>query len=216
MTSQTNRLHGSAREDLERKYTSVLIFDLEAAARLKSWSSLDDIIQECAGHGDLKTWGNVADIILGCDAPEHIKIDALQKLLPLTSRLSPPMTLASVSRWIRCLYALALPSNTDVAQHVLNQVISSVIVGPTAISSTEATPRPDEYPAEELEYLATTAYNQAIDFYSVGAEAGNLKSHTWAALAIRLAELLKELQDGDNGALLDLLQERWSALRWGD
>ena len=49
---QVNRLEGGAKADLQRKHASLLAFDYEAAARLKAWDSLDQIIKVClvTGH----------------------------------------------------------------------------------------------------------------------------------------------------------------------
>lgn len=47
MKSQVNRLEGGAKGDLQSKYASLLAFDYEAAARLKAWDSLDEIIKVC-------------------------------------------------------------------------------------------------------------------------------------------------------------------------
>ena len=42
---QINKLEGGAKGDLQRKNASLLAFDFEAAARLKAWDSLDQIIK---------------------------------------------------------------------------------------------------------------------------------------------------------------------------
>ena len=42
---QVNRLEGGAKDDLQRKYASLLTFDYEAAARLRAWDSLDQILK---------------------------------------------------------------------------------------------------------------------------------------------------------------------------
>ena len=42
---QVNRLEGGAKDDLQRKYASLLTFDFEAAARLKAWGSFGQIIK---------------------------------------------------------------------------------------------------------------------------------------------------------------------------
>lgn len=44
---QISRLAGGAKEDLQRKYASLLAFDFEAAARLRAWESLGPIIKVC-------------------------------------------------------------------------------------------------------------------------------------------------------------------------
>lgn len=41
---QLSRLDGGAKSDLLRKYACLLAFDFEAAARLKSWASFEDLI----------------------------------------------------------------------------------------------------------------------------------------------------------------------------
>ena len=82
-----------------------------------------------------------------------------------------------------------------------------------SLTATTAAAGRHSYPAEELEYLATTAYNQAIDFHC---EQEKEKSQTWAEMAMSVAELLKNVEGGDGGALFDLLGKKWSALRWED
>lgn len=44
---QADKLEGGAKADLQRKHASLLAFDYEAAARLKAWDSLDQIIKVC-------------------------------------------------------------------------------------------------------------------------------------------------------------------------
>lgn len=52
---QVNRLEGGAKDDLQRKHASLLAFDYEAAARLKAWDSLDQIIKVCERDGHVWT-----------------------------------------------------------------------------------------------------------------------------------------------------------------
>lgn len=52
---------------------------------------------------------------------------------------------------------------------------------------------PNPYPTEELEWLATTAFNQAVDCYN---ERRYDECHTWADLATNLAHYAS-----DGGAL---------------
>ena len=54
--SQVNRLEGGAKGDLQSKYASLLAFDYEAAARLKAWDSLDEIIKVCKPDSYEYSW----------------------------------------------------------------------------------------------------------------------------------------------------------------
>lgn len=52
---QVNRLEGGAKADLQRKHASLLAFDYEAAARLKAWDCLGQIIKVCKPDGHVRT-----------------------------------------------------------------------------------------------------------------------------------------------------------------
>ena len=62
------------------------------------------------------------------------------------------------------------------------------------------------YPSEELEWLATTAFNRAVDFYSSSQDADCKR---WAEIAIGIANFV-----GDEGALRELFQTKYMGLRW--
>ncbi len=44
---QLPKLEGGAKSDLMRKYSCLVALDFEAAARLKAWASLEDLISVC-------------------------------------------------------------------------------------------------------------------------------------------------------------------------
>ncbi len=62
------------------------------------------------------------------------------------------------------------------------------------------------YPDDELEYLATTSFNKAVDFYCMEDD-DNCK--LWAEKAVDVAGFM-----GDGGALRGMLQERLVGLRF--
>lgn len=66
----------------------------------------------------------------------------------------------------------------------------------------------NHYPATELEWLATTSFNHAVDYYI---QENDGKSKEWGEKALKLAQWAE-----DDGELRDLLMEKWSGLRWGD
>ena len=64
------------------------------------------------------------------------------------------------------------------------------------------------YPSEELEWLATTTFNRAVDFYSSSQDADCKR---WAEIAISIANLVR-----DDGVLRELFQTKYTGLRWED
>lgn len=62
------------------------------------------------------------------------------------------------------------------------------------------------YPSVELEWLATTSFNRAVDYYCTS---DDNKTKLWAEKSLTLAAALD-----DGGALLNLLREKYSGLSW--
>lgn len=75
-----------------------------------------------------------------------------------------------------------------------------------ADSADEDPQQSDRYPATELEWMATSAFNRAIDYY-VGDN--DPKCKVWAEKAMTVAQWLE-----DNGHLRDLLMRKFSALQF--
>ena len=61
------------------------------------------------------------------------------------------------------------------------------------------------YPEEELEWLATTAFNQAVDFYLASADA---ESRHWVQKALDLAGVMHD------GRLQQVLRSKAEELQW--
>lgn len=62
------------------------------------------------------------------------------------------------------------------------------------------------YPAEELEWLATTCFNRAVDFYCASQDEA---CKQWAEAALGVA---KNADDG--GQLHELLEKKYFGLSW--
>lgn len=192
---QVSRLEGGAKGDLQRKHASLLVFDYEAAARLKAWDSLDQIIKESQNFEDPKVFGLFADITLSSEAPGDIMISTLQQIINMTWQHNNGGT-DKLSRWIRCLFSLALPE-THIAVQLLDQAV--------AIAE-DAKKKSMPYPPEELEWLATTAFNRAIDFYCTSQDQ---PCRLWAEKALALSNICE-----DGGALHEVLQQKYQGLSW--
>ena len=122
-----------------------------------------------------------------------------------------------LARLTRCLFTLALTSNVDTAEQLLGQAVniaesSKQVRIPTKRSShyTTNTRTAEQqsmtYPPEELEWLTTTTFNRAIDFYCSSQDAS---CRRWAEKALLLSSLLE-----DGGALHEVLQEKYQGLSW--
>lgn len=62
------------------------------------------------------------------------------------------------------------------------------------------------YPSEELEWLTTTTFNRAIDFYCLSQD---VPCRQWAERALALSNLCS-----DDGALHEVLQQKYQGLTW--
>lgn len=114
--------------------------------------------------------------------------------------------LSRISRWLRCLFQLALESDVQIAEEVLEHAYALARDLPQKKTSPKC---PNSgYPQEEIEWLATTAFNRAIDFYLAS---NDVASKRWCEKALDIARLL-----GDNGSLHTVLQEKFACLKWDD
>ena len=66
--------------------------------------------------------------------------------------------------------------------------------------------QPDLYPTEELQWLAATSFNRAVDFYCSSLVED---CRRWAEIALRLAGLCR-----DGGALHRTLRAKYQELTW--
>lgn len=103
-----------------------------------------------------------------------------------------------LSRWIRCLFQLSLDTNVKTAEDVLDQAYA---LARDHQSSSSA------YPEEELEWLATTAFNRAVDFYL---ESADTESRQWVRKALDLAIVMRD------GGLQRVLKSKAEELQWDD
>ena len=143
-------------------------------------------------------------------------ITTLQQIINLTWQ-HDGNDINKLARWIRCLFNLALSSNIDTAEQLLDQAaniagtskqVRTPVNNSSHCASNPCTSEQQsmKYPAEELEWLATTTFNRAIDFYCSSQDAS---CRRWAEKALLLSNLLE-----DGGALHEVLQEKYQGLSW--
>lgn len=116
-----------------------------------------------------------------------------------------------LARWIRCLFQMTLTSDPFISLRCLDQA--------SAIASKAATRQiPEAYPPEEIEWLASTAFNHAVDLWFAGIEEGegqagdNEQARIWAEKALMLAGSVGGAGVGVQG-LHKVLQDKWMRLK---
>ena len=109
-----------------------------------------------------------------------------------------------LARWIRCLFQMTITTDPVMSLRCLDQ--AHAIANKAAMQQI-----PEPYPVEELEWLATTAFNHAVDlwFASVDEGDGQDTAKAWAEKALMLSGAVTI----GEGALHKTLQDKWMRLR---
>lgn len=153
-------------------------------------------------------------IISGPSQPANPRILAgipivLEKIINTCWRNNKDIT--RLARWIRCLFQMTLTSDPVISLRCLDQA--------SAIASKAATRQiPEAYPPEEIEWLASTAFNHAVDLWFAGVEEGeghagdNEQARVWAEKALMLAGSVGGVGVGVQG-LHKVLQDKWMRLK---
>ncbi|RMJ26140.1 hypothetical protein PHISP_02985 [Aspergillus sp. HF37] len=197
----------------------MISLDFEAAIHLHQWTALPSLIEEARPIATEKLSAVFMDAILSSDAPTTEVLRVVKLIICTNHKALPNQT--ALLRYLRCLFQLALPSpssstlsrsppqggseaddntNASIAEAVLDQILA---LGRRSRSHQGSG---SEYPAEELEWLATTTFNRAVDFYR---ESEDADCRRWAGKAIEVAELV------DGGALGQLLRRNLGMLGLG-
>ncbi|KAG9232181.1 meiosis protein SPO22/ZIP4 like-domain-containing protein [Amylocarpus encephaloides] len=181
-------------EDLMHKLATLLAFDFEAACHLKAWDDLATSISKASACRNMHTYQLMADCLLSLQVPTPILIRTLKQIINMASELD--MAIISLAKYTRCLFQIALANSPEVAESLLEQVASN---------SKEASGTDHPYPSEELDWMATRAFNHAVDLYCLDQDDA---CRNWASKALNIAHFCN-----DNGALEAFLRERFAVLR---
>ncbi|KAH0162689.1 SPO22-domain-containing protein, partial [Aureobasidium melanogenum] len=215
-------LQPDAISDIAIKEFEMVQFDLEAVMRLEQWDGLDAVLAMCLETRHSNRLESAADLIIHIQT--HITSNPSRLVTPkllagITSVLEKIINtcwrnnkdITRLARWIRCLFQMTLTSDPITSLRCLDQA--------SAIASKAATRQiPEAYPPEELEWLASTAFNHAVDLWFAGIEAGevqgedNEQARVWAEKALMLAGSVGGVGVGVQG-LHKVLQDKWMRLK---
>ncbi|KAI8218718.1 hypothetical protein K4K54_010127 [Colletotrichum sp. SAR 10_86] len=171
------------KKDLYIKLAALLVFDFEAALALRDYDGLGEILQLARSCNDVRSWKAIGDLALGSKLPGDKLYSTLGIVVNEIWELES-MKCDKLAKYTRCMFQAVRLLDAESGQKVILQAIG-------VAKSAKDTPNP--YPTEELEWLATTAFNQAVDCYN---EKRYKECHTWADLATNLAHYAS-----DGGAL---------------
>ncbi|KUI61426.1 Testis-expressed sequence 11 protein [Cytospora mali] len=181
--------------DLVGKLALLLAFDFEAAAALKRWHELSEIVLKASTCRNLEAFKTMADCILRAHAPAEELFSVLRKIINEIASLedSDPIRLA---KYTRCLFQTIAASNEELGGRLLDEACSM---------AGEAHGTPSAWPTEELEWFAAAAYNHSIDLWGRDEDEA---CRWWAQKAMSIAHYCQ-----DGGHLDALLRDKYAKLR---
>ncbi|KAK1659678.1 meiosis protein SPO22/ZIP4 like-domain-containing protein [Colletotrichum godetiae] len=175
------------KSDLTAKLATLMVFDFEAAMALKKTDELGYIIRTAVTCRDVNTLKAMGDIALRGRLPGQA----------LYSTLGVIMKGDRLAKYIRCMFHAVLPLDAALGQRLMKQAVDV---------ARDSRKSQHPFPAEELEWLVTTAFNQAVDMYNVRQDD---ECNTWADLAMNLAHYAD-----DGGELEKRVQENRMKLKF--
>ncbi|RDW90401.1 uncharacterized protein DSM5745_02176 [Aspergillus mulundensis] len=192
------------------RYRIILSFDFEAAVHLHQWGDLTTIIETSNPVVGAKLSSVFLDCLLRSGAPSSYLSKAVKQIIR-TFHSSPSPFLSTNSpnfaeyfpRHLRCLFSLSLQAEEYIlAESVLDQALMLARREPDSKSNSNSI----TYPKDEVQWLATTAFNRAVEFFLISAD-GDCRR--WAGKAIGLADLIGD----DRGELGRLLRKNFAKLQ---
>ncbi|KAL5114846.1 sporulation-specific protein 22 [Pleosporales sp. CAS-2024a] len=206
-----DKLGGAAQADIISKHFQIVKLELEAVLKLEKWDELDDLFEQCWKYKTPDHYETLADLVIvihSCivqaNADEKYQrkvLSVLDKIIRLTS-CQAGADVTKLARWIRCLFKLALTYDESISLRCIELAVT-VATKQRGVTDDDIK-ESDRYPPAELEWLATTIFNHAIDYYMQEKDEVCTK---WAQHAFIVAQWLE-----DGGSLRDLLMEKYASL----
>ncbi|KOS21897.1 hypothetical protein ESCO_001803 [Escovopsis weberi] len=183
-------------KDLVSKFSTLSVFDFEAATQLENWDHLNEIVRKAKACKDEATYKAMGDCLLRSKAPGRVMFATMRLIITEIYELED-FDREKMAKYIRCVFQAILPLDDEAAIQLLDQALGIAKAGKTASQ---------QFPDTELEWLVAVAFNHAIELYSRGEEAA---CHTWALKAMNLAACVD-----DDGRLRDGLETNFAKLRF--
>ncbi|KAK0706965.1 meiosis protein SPO22/ZIP4 like-domain-containing protein [Lasiosphaeria miniovina] len=191
-------LDEQSRDDMIRKHATLLTFDFEAAIFLGQWDDLGGIVQRAVTCRSITAYQAMADSLLRAQAPGQALYSTIRKIVNEIWVLES-FDAMKLAKYTRCMFQATLPLDDGLAMKLLDEACSKV----RELRESEA-----HWPQEELEWMATTAFNHAIDCYSAREIE---RARDWATKAINLSHYCED----EGSGLERTLQDKFLRLNFG-
>ena len=172
----------------------MLKYQLECIFKLQQWNDLDPAIKSLLGFEGVDQWDSLADLLivihertthLEVASSAHARItELLQRCINETWKKN--RDISKMSRWLRLAFSIYLVD--DKAGLALKIVQQAADIAKRGYQNEK-----DVYPGDELQWLACSAFNKAVDLLSAGHHAS---VNAWIEAALEVARYA-----ADNGAL---------------
>ncbi|KAK0704841.1 meiosis protein SPO22/ZIP4 like-domain-containing protein [Lasiosphaeris hirsuta] len=185
-----------SKEDMLRKHAALLAFDFEAAMSLGQLEDLGNIVQRAALCRNVTAYQAMADCLLRGKVPAQVLYSTMRKIINEIWSLESFDAL-KLAKYTRCLFQATLPLDDGLGIKLLDEACSQ---------ARELRESEGHWPEEELQWMAATAFNHAIDCYS---SHETERAEEWATKAINLSHYCN-----DEGGLERTLQEKYLQLKF--
>lgn len=172
----------------------LLRYNVESVFKLEQWDKLDAALAACLNFQGTARWDTLADLVMVIyDQTSRLAIDSsatakvpelLQKIINET--WLKDKNIVKLARWLRFTFSVGL-SDAD------GGISVKLVEQAAALARRGTEMRNDPYPEDELQWLATTAFNRAVDLLAVE---NRQAADQWMEAALELARYA-----ADNGSL---------------
>ncbi|KAL4937088.1 hypothetical protein BDV06DRAFT_227288 [Aspergillus oleicola] len=203
------------------KYRIILSFDFEIAVFLRQWDDLAGIIEASKSIVGPKLSSVFLDCLLKSGAPSVCLARSIKQIIRtfhssssfLHTNADAKELTEYLPRHLRCLFTLSIQAQEYIlAESVLDHALHLARDKPNPNCPSEKETQASNsyaYPKDELHWLATNAFNRAVEFFLLSKDE---ECSRWATKAIALADCIENAYDQGGVELGSLLRTNLAKL----
>lgn len=196
LIAEAGQSHSANIADLHARKFELLKFDLECVLRLQQWDHLDQALDAFFAFKDSDRWDGLADLLIITQehfASQRSDAKTTKRITELLERCvnatwKKDKDLVKMARWLRLAFSIHLQNHDEDAGLALKIVQQAAWIAKRGFDGDSET-----YPRDELDWLACSAFNRAVDRLNID---DTTMVSKWMDAAMELARY-----SGDNGSL---------------